>query len=181
MSLAGALAALLLNGPSHGYELHATIDAELGSVWVTRPAQVYMTLGRMSRDGLLTSERIHQETRPDRQLLRLTEAGVRAGEAWLAGGPADELVVRMAVARLVAPGQLATLVQSAIDERGEALHRLRAARAGVEGGFRVEALDAEILAVEGQLRWLNGLRDHLDEIVARPHARPADEVDAQLA
>ena len=181
MSLSGALAALLLARPSHGYELHATLEAELGSTWVTRPAQVYLTLGRMHRDGLVTSERVRQETRPDRQRLTLTDAGRRAAEAWLGGGPADELVVRLAVARLVVPDRVPSLLGTMIEERTAALHRLRAARAGDAGGFRQEARDAETRLVESQLRWLSGLRPHLDEIVARPRVRPTDERAAELA
>jgi len=181
VSLSGALGALLLAGPTHGYELHATLEAELGSSWATRPAQVYLTLGRMQRDNLLTSERIRQETRPDRQRLTLTEAGREAAEEWLWRGSADELVVRLAVARLVVPHQMSSLLDAMIDERTAALHRLRAARAGDAGGFRQEARDAEIRLVESQLRWLEGLRPHLDEIVARPRVRPTDERAAELA
>ena len=181
MGLSGALAALLLTGPSHGYELHATLETELGSTWVTRPAQVYLTLGRMHRDGLVRSERIHQETRPDRQRLTLTDAGQRAAEEWLTAGPADEIVVRLAVARLVIPERLPALVTAMTDERTATLHRLRVARADDAGGFRAEARDAEIRAVEAQLRWLEGLRGHLDEIAARPRVRVRDERAAELA
>ncbi len=181
MSLSGALGALLLLGPTHGYELGATLEAELGSTWVTRPAQVYLTLGRMRRDGLVTSERIRQETRPDRQRLTLTDAGRAAAERWLSDGPADELVVRLAVARIVMPLRLSALLDATIDERTAALHRLRAARAEDVGGFRQEARDAEIRLVEGQLRWLTSLRPRLDVIVARPRVRKADERAAELA
>ena len=181
MGLSGALAALLLPGPSHGYELHATLEAELGSTWVTRPAQVYLTLGRMGRDGLVTSERIRQATRPDRQRLTLTDAGQCAADEWLTAGPADELVVRLAVARLVIPERLPALVAAMTDERTAMLHRLRAARADDEGGFRAEARDAEIAAIEAQLRWLNGLRGHVEEIVARPRVRRTDERAAESA
>ena len=181
MGLSGALAALLLTGPSHGYELHATLEAEVGPTWVTRPAQVYLTLGRMSRDGLVTSERIHQETRPDRQRLTLTDAGRRTAEEWLARGPADELVVRLAVARLVIPERMPALVATMTDERTASLHRLRAARAEDVGGFRAEARDAEIAAVEATVRWLEGLRGHLGELVARPRVRPMDERAAESA
>ncbi len=181
MSLSGALAALLLAGPTHGYELSATLEGELGSGWITRPAQVYLTLGRMRRDGLITSERIRQETRPDRQRLTLTETGRQAAEEWLWRGQADELVVRLAVARLVVPLQLPDLLEAMIDERTAALHRLRAARAVDAGGFRQEARDAEIRLAEWHLRWLGGLRPHLEEIVARPRVRRADERAAELA
>lgn len=181
MSLSGALAGLLLAGPSHGYELHATLEAELGPGWVTRASQVYLTLGRMARDGYVTSERIHQQTRPDRQLLRITETGRDLAAAWFERGPADELVARIAVARLVRPDQLSSLVFSMIDERTEVLHRLRAERGRDSGGFRAEARDAEVRAVEAQVRWLNGLVGHLDDLATRPRARPADEPAAELA
>jgi DNA-binding PadR family transcriptional regulator len=181
MGLSGALAALLLGGPSHGYELHATLEAELGPTWVTRPAQVYLTLGRMGRDGLVQSERIHQLSRPDRQRLTLTETGRHAAYGWLTAGPADELVVRLAVARIVIPEQIYELLAKMSDERSEVLHRLRAARLEDAGGFRTEACDAEIRLVEAQLRWLEGLRPRLDEIVARPRLRLPSERADELA
>lgn len=181
MALSGAIAALLLGGPSHGYALYATLEAELGPVWLTRPSQVYLTLGRMARDRLVASQRIHQETRPDRQLLTLTVSGRETAEAWLVNGPSDELVVRVAVARLVIPDRLAALLGTMTDERTEALHRLRTARAQDEGGFRPEARNAEIVAVEAQLRWLAAVAVHLEEIVARPSARSRDERAAEVA
>lgn len=181
MALSGALAALLLPGPTHGYELHATLEAELGTVWVTRPSQVYLTLGRMGRDGLVVSQRIHQQTRPDRQLLTLTDAGRRMGEDWLTRGPSDELVVRVAVARLVARDRFATLLATMAEERTETLHRLRAERTSDFGGLRAEARDAEIRAVEAQVRWLASVREHAHELVARPRARPIDDQTAELA
>lgn len=181
MALSGALAALLLPGPTHGYELHATLEAELGSVWVTRPSQVYLTLGRMARDGLVVTQRIHQKTRPDRQLLTLTDAGRRIGENWLTRGPSDELVVRVAVARLAVPDRFAALLASMADDRTETLHRLRAERTSDVGGLRAEARDAEIRAVEAQVRWLASVRQRADELVARPRARPIDDQAAELA
>lgn len=181
MGLSGALAALLMAAPSHGYELQATLEAELGSTWVTRPSQVYLTLGRMARDGLVVSQRVHQETRPDRQLLTLTENGRRLADSWLVAGPSDELVVRVAVARLVAADRVAAVLQAMTDERSEALHRLRATRSEDKGGFRAEARDAEVRSVEAQVRWLASVRTHLDEIVARPRARAQDERAAQSA
>ena len=66
--------------------------------------------------------------------LTLTEAGRRMGEEWLSAGSADELVVRLAVARLVIPERLPALVAAMTDERTATLHRLRAARAEDAGG-----------------------------------------------
>src|SRR6266705_2503941 len=110
MALREVLCSLLLGGPAHGYQLQARLEAELGPLWVTRASQVYLTLGRMERDGLASSRRVRQATRPDRQLFELTERGRAVARRWLDGpGSPDEAVVRLAVGRLVDPGRFRAL------------------------------------------------------------------------
>ena len=181
MGLAGALGALLLDGPSHGYELHATLEAELGPSWVTRVSQVYLTLGRMSRDSLVTGERIHQAMRPDRQRLTLTPRGRLEAEAWLVAGPAAEIVVRLSVARLVAPDRFGEIIEAMNAERIGMLHRLRVRHQEALLGFQGEAVEAEMAGVEGELRWLMSVQAEMEAILARPRARRAFESMARLA
>ena len=174
MSLGDALAALLLRGPAHGYELRAVLEAELGPLWVTRPSQVYLTLGRLARDGLIHGTRIPQEGRPDRTTFSLTAAGRRVGKAWLAGpGSSEEIPVRLAIGRLVDPARFAELVETIAAERREALRRLRAVHAEARDGFAPEALEREIRQVEADLRWLETVGRYADAIAARPAARGA--------
>lgn len=173
MSLQGALAALLLRGPAHGYELHVSLEGELGPLWVTRHSQVYLTLGRMQRDGLLAAKRVAQAKRPDRQVLSLTASGRSLARSWLfEEGPAEEIVVRLAVGRLVAPQRWGELVEMISAQRTASLRGLRALRQETAtGGFRREALDGEVRRVEAELRWLASLADRHAEIVERPAAR----------
>src|SRR5205807_503209 len=98
MALLGPLLALLRPAPAHGYQLQATLEAELGPLWETRPSQVYLTLGRMERDGLVVATRQRQDKLPDRQLMGLTARGRAAADRWLLDSePRDDLVVRLAV------------------------------------------------------------------------------------
>lgn len=130
MNLPGALAALLLGGPSHGYELFTTLESELGPLWVTRASQIYLTLGRMERDGLVRSRRIRQASRPDRRLLTLTRSGQELAERWLwTQGSGEEIVVRLMVARLVIPDRLPALAEAIERELMAVLHQLRTAKA----------------------------------------------------
>ncbi|PZR63932.1 MAG: hypothetical protein DLM71_03560 [Chloroflexi bacterium] len=176
MSLQGALAALLLRGPAHGYELLSALDAELGPLWATRPSQVYTTLGRLIRDGLARSERVPQPNRPDRQVFTLTASGRAFGESYLFDdGPADELVVRLAIARMVAPDRFPELVDVMTEQRSAALHGLRQVRTDSKRGFQPEALAVEIRRIEAEIRWLVTLRDNSAEIVARPPARTEED------
>jgi DNA-binding PadR family transcriptional regulator len=171
MALQQALAALLLGGPSHGYQLMGTLQAELGPLWETRASRVYLTLARMEHEGLVTSTRIRQGARPDRNMLRLTQRGRSLAEAWLeAPGPADETVVRLAVARLVIPHRFEEVAAATAGHRGASLQRLRELRRRAREGFQPEALDAEIARAQSDLRWLALVRERHLDIVARPAA-----------
>jgi DNA-binding PadR family transcriptional regulator len=178
LGLQGALAAVLLEGPAHGYQLHATLEAELGPLWITRSSQVYLTLGRMVRDGLITIRCVRQATRPDRQQLALTSRGREVAHKWLFDpGPSQEIVVRLAVARLVIPDRFEELATTIAEERAATLRRLRVLRAEADQGFQAEAVDVDVLRLQGELRWIARLRERQAEILARPRAsRPASAV-----
>lgn len=172
MGLNGCLAALLLPGPAHGYQLKGTLEAELGALWETRASHIYMSLGRMVRDGLVTSRRIRQDTRPDRQLLELTTAGRQLAQSWLfESGPADEIVVRVAVGRVVVPDRFAELLDRVVAERSAALRQLRAMRPEVDEGFHREALEEEVMRTQAQLRWATLVREQAEELLRRPAAQ----------
>lgn len=179
MGLNGCLAALLLGGPAHGYQLSATLEAELGALWEVRASHVYLTLNRMVRDGLVTAERIRQDSRPDRQLLELTPKGRRLAHDWLfEPGPAKEIVVRAAVGRLVVPDRFAELLDRIVAERSAALHQLRSQRPEAAQGFQREAFEEEIMRVQAQLRWATAVRHEAEEVLRRP---PAARPQAQVA
>ena len=172
MALQQALAALLLSGPSHGYQLMATLGAELGPLWETRASRVYLTLARMEREGLVTSTRVRQDARPDRHLLRLTQHGRGVAERWLEDqGPPDDAVIRLAVARLVIPHRFEAVAAAIASQRAAGLQRLRELRRRATEGFQPEALDAEIARAQSDLRWLALVRERHQEIVARPAAQ----------
>src|SRR5215469_11222200 len=56
MSVRHSLLALLSEGPTHGYGLKTEFEAATGDVWPLNVGQVYTTLGRLERDGLVTAE-----------------------------------------------------------------------------------------------------------------------------
>lgn len=182
MALQEALSALLLAGATHGYQLMTTLEAELGPLWETRASRVYLTLARMEQDGLVTSTRVRQQSRPDRRLLRLTSRGRAMAERWLQGeGSGDDAVVRLAVARVVLPNAFDRLASTLAGSRGARLQRLRELRQKAREGFQLEALDAEIARAQADLRWLATVRDRSDEIVARPLARRSHRASRSAA
>jgi DNA-binding PadR family transcriptional regulator len=78
------LLALLAKEASHGYELRARLQLALGPLAEALNAgQVYVTLNRLEKAGLVTSERVGQADRPDRKVYVLTAAGHARVIEWL--------------------------------------------------------------------------------------------------
>ncbi|MGH3398636.1 MAG: PadR family transcriptional regulator [Streptosporangiaceae bacterium] len=78
--------ALLAKEPSHGYELRARLGQALGPLGDAMNAgQIYVTLTRLEKAGLVTSERsAGLADRPDRKVYELTAAGQQRVAGWLA-------------------------------------------------------------------------------------------------
>ncbi len=70
-----ALLGLLYKEAGHGYDLHRTVNADLGQVWHLSQSQAYAILKRLESQGDISVEKIPQEKLPSRQLLQMTEQG----------------------------------------------------------------------------------------------------------
>ena len=79
MSVRHALLALLSDGPKYGMQLRDEYEATTGDIWPLNVGQVYTTLQRLDRDGLIGSEGAAEDERQKR--FRITAQG----EAELAG------------------------------------------------------------------------------------------------
>ena len=74
--------------PAHGYELKLAIESMFGELWpAVNIGQVYQTLSRLERQGLVRSATVTQESRPDKKVYELTSAGRERLERWV-----DEVV-----------------------------------------------------------------------------------------
>lgn len=79
------LLALLAKEPAHGYQLRAQLQLALGPLAeVMNDGHVYVTLNRLEKAGLVTSQRVGQADRPDRKVHELTQAGRERVRDWLA-------------------------------------------------------------------------------------------------
>jgi DNA-binding PadR family transcriptional regulator len=85
MPLHHAVLALLADRPAHGYELKTSFEQAVGDQWGgLNIGHLYQILDRLSRDGLIDSERQPQQVKPDRLVHRLTPAGRAELDRWLA-------------------------------------------------------------------------------------------------
>jgi DNA-binding PadR family transcriptional regulator len=102
MSVRHALLALLSEGPKYGLQLHDEFERKTGDVWPLNVGQVYSTLQRLERSGLVASN-AEGDAGPQKDF-RLTEAGEAELSAWLrtppdlSAPPRDEVVLKVLVA-----------------------------------------------------------------------------------
>src|ERR1700679_918741 len=102
MSVRHALLALLSEGPKYGLQLRQEFEARTGEVWPLNVGQVYTTLQRLERDGLVESDD-DAEGGPQKGF-RLTHEGQAELDEWLrtppdlSSPPRDELVIKVLVA-----------------------------------------------------------------------------------
>ncbi|MGY1843607.1 PadR family transcriptional regulator [Modestobacter sp. SYSU DS0875] len=172
MSIRHGLLALLERGPSHGYQLRAQFDSATGATWPLNVGQVYTTLDRLERDGLVA-----QDGAPDgdgRIAYRITDAGRAEVRTWFGtpvgtkAAPRDELAIKLALA-VTTPGvDVIAVVQtqrSATMTSLQELTRLKT-REGADDLAWSLVLDSLVFRAEAEIRWL----DHCEARVARAAA-----------
>jgi DNA-binding PadR family transcriptional regulator len=154
--------AMLAKEPSHGYELRARLRQALGPLGEAMNAgQVYVTLTRLEKAGLVTSERAEGlADRPDRKVYGLTPAGQQRVAEWLAevAWPKPDLAEFHLKLVAAAASGLADPLTIVDTQRRELLRRLRDAQrvAMVEPDDSDAALLLEgvVLRLQADLRWL---------------------------
>src|SRR5881227_3140543 len=116
MSVKHALLALLSEGPKYGLQLREEFESGTGEVWPLNVGQVYTTLQRLERDGLVESDDT-TEVGPQKGF-RITAAGAEELAAWLrtppdlSSPPRDELVIKVLVAMRTAGVDVHEVVQT---------------------------------------------------------------------
>jgi DNA-binding PadR family transcriptional regulator len=156
------LLALLDDGPSYGYQLKTGFESATGGVWNLNVGQVYSTLERLERDGLVAQASAIDGSTSQRSY-RLTEDGVAAlGEWWQAvpdnePPPRDELMLKV----LLAIGRGREHALDVITRQRSALmallqeRRRQSAPTGRRSLAATLVSDALIVRAESDLRWLD--------------------------
>ena len=161
MSVRHALLALLSEEPKYGLQLRQEFEAQTGEVWPLNVGQVYTTLQRLERDGLIKSDDAGEDER--QKTFRITSGGEAELANWLRTPPdlslppRDELVIKILVA-LHLPGvnvhdviQLHRLYVVGLMQQWT---RLKEEEADSDLGFAL-AVDAELFRLDSLIRWLD--------------------------
>lgn len=171
MSVKHSLLAVLADGDRYGYQLRAEFEERTGATWPLNIGQVYTTLSRLERDGLV--EPAGQDA-ANHVFYRITDDGRAELFAWFARPvtraerPRDELAVKLALAVTVSGVDVAAIVHGQRKHALAALQDYTRVKARLDPGELAAALVLEsmIFQCEAEIRWL----DHVEARVLR-HAR----------
>ncbi|MCX4824460.1 PadR family transcriptional regulator [Streptomyces sp. NBC_01142] len=170
MSIRHGLLALLEHGPRYGSQLRTEFESRTGATWPLNVGQVYTTLNRMERDGMVAQS---GEDDAGHALYVITELGRTELRSWFetpvdrSSPPRDELAIKLAMA-VGAPGvDIRSVIQSQRHHTVKAMQdytRLKAqALAAIESGGSQErddvawllVLEQLIFQTEAEARWLD--------------------------
>jgi len=153
--------ALLAKEPSHGYQLRARLRDALGPLGDGMNAgQIYVTLTRLEKAGLLAVEPSAAGERADRKVYALTAGGQQRVAEWIAetGWPKPDLAEFHLKLIAAASAGLADPIAIVDTQRRELLRRLRdaqrAAMAEPAGSDAALLLEGIVLRLQADLRWL---------------------------
>ena len=187
MSVRHALLALLSEGPKYGLQLRQEFEARTGDVWPLNVGQVYTTLQRLERDGLVESEDGSADS--PQKGYRLTGDGGRELNQWLrtppeaTPPPRDELVIKVLVG-LVVPGtdihELLQVHRRHLIEQMQRYTRLKGQGSEADVGLAL-VVDAELFRLEGIVRWLDSADARLARVSQGAAGKRASVVYEQTA
>ncbi len=188
MSVRHALLALLSDGPKFGLQLRQDFEARTGEVWPLNVGQVYTTLQRLERDGLVAGEDADDDVVDvgPRKHFHITPAGAAELDHWLrtppdlSSPPRDELVIKVLVAVQVGGVDVHEVIQVhrryvvELMQQWTALKR-ETTDAQDDLGYLL-AVDAELFRLDSVVRWLDAAEGRLRRASVDPApagARPA--------
>ena len=164
MSLKYGVLGLLTGEPLHGYEVKNRFEAMLGGTWEVNIGQIYTTLQRLERDGLVRP--VGDRGDRGKQAYELSLEGRKALDEWLAqpdSGPQslhEDIYVKLLLATRIANGDLRQLLgrqKRAYLQRLRDLNRLEE-RARRDGRIDLARLvRGALLHTEADLKWIDEL------------------------
>lgn len=172
LSVKHGLLALLAGAPSHGYQLKTDFEHRTGGSWALNIGQVYTTLQRLERDGLVELAGSDGE----RNDYRITSSGREQLNAWFVapvvpeGPPRDELPIKVLLAVASSDLDVTEILQRQRTASVEQLQRYTRRKAQTDPAKDVAfllMLDALIFRTEAEIRWLDASEARLHDARGR--------------
>ncbi|WP_330239642.1 PadR family transcriptional regulator [Streptomyces sp. NBC_00525] len=185
MSIRHGLLALLERGPRYGSQLRTEFESRTGSTWPLNVGQVYTTLSRLERDGLVAQD---GEDDHGHALYSISDAGRTELRSWFetpvdrSSPPRDELAIKLAMA-VGAPGvDIRAVIQAQRHHTVKAMQdytRLKAQSLAQAPTNRDEVawllvVEQLIFQAEAEARWLDHCEARLIRLAEAAATEPVE-------
>jgi len=187
MSVKYALLGILSESERHGYDLKEAFDERVGDFWALNFGQIYSTLDRLEREGLVEWRAEQQERRPDRKIYRITPRGKQELEEWLRlpvtrpRALRDELFIKLVFLQPTDPQAILELIEKQKDIYVRHMRKLTQRKVELQKRpDRRELLvtelliDAALFHAEADVRWLGLSEEKLRATPGRARRRKED-------
>jgi len=153
--------AMLATSPAHGYELKRELEQHFGAALPPlNTGQIYTSLARLERDGLVDADRVAQDSRPNKRVYRLTPAGQAALDEWVTQPTPgtrlrDEFFMKLVLASRAGIADPRVLIERQRGAYLQALRDLDRLSASANGDWAESLLiEGAALHLEADLKWL---------------------------
>jgi DNA-binding PadR family transcriptional regulator len=184
VSVRHAVLALLAEGPKYGLKLRQEFEERTGEVWPLNVGQVYTTLQRLERDGLIESDD-DAEAGPKKSF-RITPSGADELAEWLrtppdlSSPPRDELVIKVLVAWRLPGVDVHDLVQAHRRYLVQLMQQYTRLKEHEHDDINVAlVVDAELFRLDAVVRWLDAADARFrrePELTETPHSPAAPRI-----
>lgn len=168
MSIGHTLLGLLESGPCHGYDLKRSFDERFGRDRTLAYGQVYSTMSRLLKNGLVEIDGLESGGGPERKRYAITDAGVTDVEQWLGRPETPEPYLQSTlytkvVLALLTGRDAADILDT---QRAEHLTMMRElTRRKIDGDLSDRLIcDHALFHLEADLRWLELTAARLGEL-----------------
>lgn len=174
MSVRHAILGLLSEAPKYGHQLRQEFEEKTGDVWPLNVGQVYTTLQRLERDGLIESD--DSESEGAQKRFRITDAGEDELRQWLntpidlTVPPRDELVIKVLVALGLPDVDVREVLQAHRRYLVELMQQWTRLKED-EGQYDLPlalVVDAELFRLDSVIRWLDAVDGRLKRMSVEP-------------
>jgi DNA-binding PadR family transcriptional regulator len=176
MSVKHGLLAILAERPTHGYGLKSRFEKSTAGLWPLNIGQVYTTLARLERDGLVASEGVDAR---DRQAWKITKTGRSVLADWFQSPVNDdtarnELAIKVLIALTDRGIDVGRILQT---QRAAAMKRLQEYTAEKRRLppelhlSRLLLLDALTLKVDAEIKWIDLCEQRLRSAKSGAHQK----------
>ncbi len=156
------------NAPRHGYDLKRSYDRHFGEMRPLRYGQIYATLSRLERDGLVELAGTSVEHGPERKTYAITTDGVDDLERWYrqpepAQSPIDSALFLKVTLALLSGRDAAEVIEAQRALHTDRMRELTKAKGDADEHERA-LLDYALFHLEADLRWMDHTAQRLDEL-----------------